>query len=192
MNTKRKLLSTADIALTGVMTALICICGPLSIPIGPIPVSLTPFTVIFSVYILGRFRGTLACFVYLLIGLIGLPVFSGFTGGVGKLFGPTGGYLFSFALMAFIAGLFIDKFSNIFIQMLGGMVGMLVSYAIGTVWLSVQAFMTISQALSVAVIPFIPFDMVKIVLAVLLGKAVKGQLVRIMPAQSKKTAEDPQ
>ncbi|MCR4695471.1 MAG: biotin transporter BioY [Pseudobutyrivibrio sp.] len=168
--------ATRDVALTGLMAAVICICGPLSIPIGVIPVSLTPFAIMLAVEILGRNRGTMACLIYLLIGLVGLPVFSGFSGGVGKLFGPTGGFLFSFAFMTLIAGTFIDKFSNVIMHMLGGILGLIFLYAIGTLWLSFQASMTIPQALAAAVIPFVPMDIAKIVLAVLLGKAVKERI----------------
>ena len=72
---------------TALMTAVTCILGPLAIPIGPVPVSLTPLAVFLSVYILGTKRGTIAYLLYLLIGAVGVPVFSGFTGGVGKLAG---------------------------------------------------------------------------------------------------------
>ena len=87
------------------MTAVTCILGPLAIPIGPVPVSLTPLAVFLSVYILGTKGGTLAYLLYLLIGAVGVPVFSGFTGGLGKLAGPTGGYLVGFILMALIPSL---------------------------------------------------------------------------------------
>ncbi|XME03864.1 biotin transporter BioY [Lachnospiraceae bacterium C1.1] len=164
------------IALIGLMAAMICIFGPLSIPIGVIPVSLTPFAVFLAVYILGKNAGTIAFVVYLLLGLVGLPVFSGFMGGPAKLIGPTGGYLVSFILMAYIAGIFIEKSNNIFIQMLGCFIGLLLSYTIGTIWLSVQASMSLTAALAAAVIPFVPFDIIKIVLAVLLGKEIKKRI----------------
>nr|MCR4746465.1 biotin transporter BioY [Lachnospiraceae bacterium] len=93
-----------------------------------------------------------------------------------KLIGPTGGYLVSFILMAYIAGIFIEKSNNIFIQMLGCFIGLLLSYTIGTIWLSVQASMSLTAALAAAVIPFVPFDIIKIVLAVLLGKEIKKRI----------------
>ena len=109
---KNKRIKTRQLALIGVIAAVICILGPLSLPIGIVPISLTNLAIYFAIYALGRKRGTLSYIVYLFIGLVGLPVFSGFSGGFPKLFGPTGGYLIGFLFMAFISGIFIDKFSN--------------------------------------------------------------------------------
>ena len=84
---------TKTIAQVGLMAALICVMGPFSIPlpISPVPISLTNLAVYFVIYAIGMKKGTLAYLVYLLIGFAGLPVFSAFTGGAGKLLGPTGG-----------------------------------------------------------------------------------------------------
>ena len=73
--------SVREMTLIAVMAAVTCVLGPLSVPIGVVPISLTNLAVYFAVYILGTKRGTLSCLVYLLIGLAGVPVFSGFTGG---------------------------------------------------------------------------------------------------------------
>lgn len=86
-------LSVRQIAAIGIMAAATAILAPFSIPIGPVPISLTNLAIYFALYILGAKDGTLSYLVYLLIGLIGVPVFSGFTSGPEKLFGPTGGYL---------------------------------------------------------------------------------------------------
>ena len=161
--------------MTALMAALMCILGPLSIPIGPIPVSLTLFAVFLSPFVIGRWKASLATLIYLLIGLVGVPVFSGFQGGPGKLFGPTGGFLISFVPAAFIAGLFIDRYTG-YKQMLGCLPGLLVSYAIGTLWLSFQAKMSITAALSAAVLPFIIWDLIKIVLATLVGRRISAAL----------------
>ncbi len=185
MNKKKKL-STISIAITGLMAALICVLGPLSIPIGPIPVSLTPFAVFFAVYISGKTRGSIACLIYLLIGLCGVPVFSGFGSGPGKLFGPTGGFLITFFIMAFVGGLFIEKFKNVFMQMLGCFLGLCISYAVGTVWLSVQASISTPSAFSLAVAPFVLFDILKIVAAVFLGKLGKKAIGNRFPELSKR------
>ena len=167
---------TLIITEIAIMAAFICIRGPLSIPIGLIPVSLTPFTVFVSVYILGQKLGTISCFIYLLIGLIGVPVFSGFEGGPGKLFGPTGGFLIAFLAMAWIAGAFYDKTNKIWLQILGSILALLVCYLLGTAWLAWQANIQILKAIQVAVIPFVIFDIAKVFVAVFLGKAVKYAL----------------
>ena len=100
---------TYAMAVTALMTAVTCIVAPLSIPIGPVPISLTNFAIYLSLYILGWKKGTVSYLLYLLLGLVGLPVFSGFSGGIAKLAGPTGGYIIGFIPMAIIAGIIIEK-----------------------------------------------------------------------------------
>ena len=91
------------------MTAVTCILGPLSLPLpfSPVPITLTNFAVFLSIYILGMKYGTISLLIYLALGTIGLPVFSSFSGGLGKLAGPTGGYLFGFvSSLSLIHGIF--------------------------------------------------------------------------------------
>lgn len=185
METTAKRSKTRSLTEIALMAALTCVLGPLSIPIGPIPVSLTPFAVFLTVYLLGARKGTAAFCVYFLIGLVGAPVFSGFTGGVQKVAGPTGGYLFSFILMAFIAGLFIEHFKNPVIQFIGCFLALCLSYAIGTAWLAWQGHMTMQAAFAAAVVPFVPFDIVKIVLAIIVGKVLRKALIgaHVLPAE---------
>lgn len=175
-NTKK--MNTHQLTLIGVMTAVTCILGPLSLPIGIVPISLTNLAIYFAIYVLGGKRGTLSYIVYLFIGLIGLPVFSGFSGGFTKLFGPTGGYLIGFIFMAFISGIFIDKFSNkIYMCFLGMVLGTIITYILGTAWLSYQVHITFNAALTAGVLPFIPGDLAKMVIASLIGPQIKKQLV---------------
>ena len=170
--------NTRQLTLIGVMSAVICILGPLSLPIGLVPISLTNLAIYFSIYILGRRRGTIGYRVYLLLGLIGLPVFSGFSGGLPKLAGPTGGYLIGFIFMAFISGLFIDKFSNkICMCFLGMVIGTTVTYLFGTTWLAYVAHMQFNKALAVGVLPFIPGDLIKIIIASLIGPQIRKRLI---------------
>ncbi|MCE5221679.1 MAG: biotin transporter BioY [Clostridium sp.] len=175
-NTKN--INTRQLTLIGFMTAVTCILGPLSLPIGIVPISLTNLAIYFAIYTLGGKRGTLSYIVYLFIGLVGLPVFSGFSGGFPKLFGPTGGYLIGFIFMAFISGIFIDKFSNkIYMCFLGMLLGTIVTYIFGTAWLAYEAHMAFNKALAVGVLPFIPGDIVKIVIASLIGPQIKKRLI---------------
>ena len=170
--------NTRQLTLIGVMSAVTCILGPLSLPIGLVPISLTNLAIYFSVYILGRRRGTISYMVYLLLGLIGLPVFSGFSGGLPKLAGPTGGYLIGFIFMAFISGLFIDKFSNkTYMGFLGMVIGTTVTYLFGTAWLAYVAHMTFNKALAVGVLPFVPGDLIKIIIASLVGPQIRKRLM---------------
>lgn len=172
---KRKI-TTQQMALVAIMTALTCILAPFSLPIGPVPISLTNLVIYFSLYLLGWKLGTLSYVIYLLIGLVGVPVFSGFSAGPAKLFGPTGGYLIGFIPMAIIAGIVIDKFSQRWIQILGMIVGTVICYAFGTAWFCIQAGYTVSAALAVCVIPFIPADLIKMVIAMIIGPEIRKRL----------------
>ena len=168
--------NTYAMAVTALMTAVTCILAPLSIPIGPVPISLTNFAIYHSLYLLDWKKGTISYILYLLLGLVGLPVFSGFTGGIGKLAGPTGGYIIGFIPMAIIAGIVIDKFSQRWIQILGMIVGTAICYAFGTAWFCIQAGYTVSAALAVCVIPFIPADLIKMAIAMIIGPEIRKRL----------------
>ena len=170
---------TKTMALIGVMAAVTCILGPLSVPIGQIPISLTNLVIYFTVFVLGIWAGTGSYGIYLLLGAVGLPVFSGFAGGLGKLLGPTGGYLIGFIFMALIGGAVIElSHRNIFLTMLGWVVGTAVAYAFGTVWFVYLMKCSVTYALTVCVYPFIGFDIVKIVIATLLGKTVRYAITK--------------
>ncbi len=157
--------------------ALMCICGPLSIPIGPVPVSLTNFVIYFALIILGTKGSFISYAVYLLLGLVGLPVFSGFQGGLGKLAGPTGGYLIGFLLLIPISGIIMKK-TNLqpVIAILSLCLGTIIAYAFGTIWFVIIMKCDIAYALSICVWPFIPFDIIKMIIAVLVGKVVRKRL----------------
>jgi biotin transport system substrate-specific component len=171
--------SVRQIAVVGLMAAVTCILAPLSVPIGPVPISLTNLAVYVSLYVLGMKEGTLSYVVYLLIGLVGVPVFSGFTSGPEKLFGPTGGYLIGFIPMAVLAGIVVDKYYSNRIACFAGLAfGTVVCYGLGTAWLSYQAGLDWKAALFAGVVPFIPGDLAKITFAVLAGPKLKRQLAQ--------------
>ena len=172
---------TKTMSLICVMAAVTCILGPLSlaIPVSPVPISLTNLAVYFAIYVLGMKRGTISYCIYLLLGLIGLPVFAAFTGGAGKLFGPTGGYLIGFIFMALICGFFIEKWEKkLYMHFIGMVLGTAVCYVFGTAWLAYTAHMGFAAALAAGVIPFIPGDLVKIIIAMIAGPIIRKQLKR--------------
>lgn len=167
------------LVLIGLMAAITCIMGPFSIPLpfNLVPISLTNLVIYFTMYILGMKKGTISYCIYLLIGLVGLPVFSAFTGGAGKLLGPTGGYLIGFIFLALISGFFIDKWgNNMWLCMTGMVLGTIVCYIFGTIWLAYQAHMNFEAALWAGVIPFIPGDVIKMIMAMLLGPQIRNRL----------------
>lgn len=166
-----------DMTETAVMAAVLCVLGPFSVPLGPVPLSLAPLCILLAVYILGAARGTAACLIYLIMGAVGLPVFSGFSGGLARIAGPTGGYLIGYIFLALIAGWFIGHFrEKIWLQFLGMCLGMAVLYAFGTVWLAHVTGMSFTEALAAGVLPFIAGDLIKIALSIALGRAVRKRL----------------
>lgn len=171
--------NTASLTMIGLMTAVTCILGPLSIaiPISPVPISFTNLAIFFSAILLGWKKGTISFIVYLLIGFAGVPVFSNFTSGPAKLLGPTGGYLIGFIFLALVAGFFVDRFpGKLYIYVLGMVLGMFITYVLGSGWLAYQANMTFEAALFAGVIPYIPGDIVKIMIATILGTTIKKQV----------------
>jgi biotin transport system substrate-specific component len=167
------------ITTTALMTAVICILAPLSIPIGPVPISLTNLAIYFTMYILDTKRGTIAYLIYLLLGLAGLPIFSNFTGGPQKLFGPTGGYLIGFIPMALITGLVVDRFYKKRILCIIVMeASTWICYLFGSAWLMVSMKITFKAALMAGVIPFIIEDFIKMVLAGIFGPVLRDRLRR--------------
>lgn len=180
-NTRTKV-NTKTITLIAVMTAVIAIAAPFSIPIpiSPVPISLTVLTGFMAAYLLGWKHGTIAYCIYLLLGLVGIPVFSGFTSGPAKLLGPTGGYLIGFIFMVIISGFFFEKFEgNILLGIAGMILGLLVTYAFGTAWLAVQAKMDLWSALMAGVIPYLPADAVKMAVVMVVCPVIKK---RVQPA----------
>ena len=111
-----------------------------------------------------------------MIGIVGLPVFSGFVGGIGKFLGPTGGYIVGFIPMAIIAGILIDRFKNRWIRLLGMLVGTAICYAFGTAWYCLQTGSALVPALGLCVFPFIPGDLVKMIAAMLLGPVIRERI----------------
>lgn len=168
-------------ALVGLMTAVLCIIGPLAVPLpfSPVPVSATNLALFLILYVLGRKRGCVCYLLYLLMGLIGLPVFSAFTGGPGRLFGPTGGYLAGFLFMMLVSGWFIDRwYDRPVICFFAMLAGMMICYLFGTLWLLSQTGLSFVGALAVGVAPFILGDMIKLVLAAAGGTQLKKHLHR--------------
>lgn len=175
----KKKFRTSTIAIVALMAAVTCVLGPLSLPIGPVPISLGTLAIYFTAILLGWKKGTMSCLIYLLLGLVGMPVFSGFTAGPGKLFGPTGGYLVGYIFLILIAGWFIERFEGKRgMYLLGMILGTIVLYVIGTAWLAYEARMTFQAALMAGVIPFIPGDVIKMLITLAIGPVIRGQVMK--------------
>ena len=174
-----KKLTTYQMAVTALMAAVMCVLGPLTVPIGAVPISLANFVICQTAWLLGPKFGTLSVAVYLCIGLIGVPVFSGYGAGLAKIAGPTGGYLVGYLLLALIGGLFIEKSKgNPVVSGIGLVLGDAACYVLGTAWFVFQMQCELGYALSVCVYPFIALDLAKIVVSCVVGALLRKRLVQ--------------
>lgn len=179
---------TLDIVLIGVFAALISVCAFITIP-GAVPFTLQVFGVFCALGMLGGKKGTLAIFIYILIGAVGVPVFAGFKSGWGVLMGPTGGYILGFLCSGliywFITGTLKKRFNGkIWFMFVAMVVALLFLYVFGTVWFlvvysKIKGEIKISKALSLCVFPFIPWDLLKITAAASLSKIVLDRVKKI-------------
>lgn len=189
--TVKPLAGPRQLALCAVMAAVMCVLAPISIPIGPISLTGGTLAIYLAAYLLGGAWGTAATLVYLLLGFVGLPVFSNYMGGAERLAGPTGGYLVGYLPMAFLAGTVVSWSLRRFggqgkrgavlaaaVQLLGLAAATAVLYAFGTAWYCFQAKVTVAEALAVCVIRFIPFDLAKMAAALAIGAPIRNRLDR--------------
>lgn len=173
---------TKQMVLIALMTAVTCVLGPLSIPLpfNPVPISLTNFAIFLAIFVLGMKSGTISFIIYLLLGAVGVPVFSSFRGGFQVLAGPTGGYLIGFIFLALIMGFALDHFDRKLVPTIIGMIiGMAVCYAFGTVWLAKLLSLSFKEGLMMGVIPYLAGDAAKIIIAAIVGPKLYGATQKI-------------
>lgn len=170
-----------NLTLTALMAAILCVTGPIVIPIGMVPMSFANMVIYLTIILLDKKQAVISTAIYLLIGFVGIPVFAGFSAGAGKLFGPTGGYLIGYLILSFLGGSILErgkqqgkrKISN---QLWALSVGNFGLYFIGTLWLMYQSKLNLIAALSVGVFPFIVFDVIKMFLAISIGNSIKKRI----------------
>ena len=172
-------MKTKEMIHIALMAALISVSAPLSIPIGNVPISLATLTIMLSGALFGRKIGALSTILYILLGIIGIPVFAGYSSGIGVILGMTGGYVVGYIPLAYLSGLFAELGKNktgikqLFIQFTGMILGTLVLYIIGTIYFEYIMQLPLWSALMACVIPFLPGDLVKMILVVILSKRLK-------------------
>lgn len=170
--TKTRLMCT-----TALCAALVAVVSPWSIPLpGGVGLTLGVFAVFFAGAVLPAGWAATACVLYLLIGAVGVPVFSGMQGGLQVLAGMTGGYLWAYPLMAAILSFACARTKNVWLRFAAVPVAMLVCYALGTAWFMHVMGMELMPSLAACVFPFIVPDLLKGAAAVLLGKALEKRL----------------
>ncbi len=164
MNTRKTL-------ITALFTGLIIVGTFIKVPMPPVPITLQTLFVILAALLGGFNIGFFSFVVYLILGTIGLPIFSS-GGGIGALIGPTGGYLFGMLLATIIAGLISDMGKNKEYKLpyfiIGGLLATIAIYLIGIPWLKLATGMEMAKAIKVGVIPFLIGDVIKLIVAVLL------------------------
>lgn len=171
--------SLSSMTMTAVMAAALCAVSPWTLMVGPIPFSLCSLMICLAVYVLGWRRGTAAVAVYVLMGAVGVPVFSGFGAGLGQVVGPTGGYILGYLPLALLAGVFVERFPNRrWMQLVGLVLGTAVLYALGTAWYCFQSGASPAAALALCVLPFLPVDAAKLAAALSAGPVLRRQLHR--------------
>jgi biotin transport system substrate-specific component len=148
------------------------------IPLPPVPITAQTFFMNVAAILLGGTLGALSQLIYIMLGVVGVPVFAGGKAGLGVLFGPTGGYLAGFIVAAFVIGTVNRLRSNpgVAWNIFSMLIGMLLIYLPGVGWLSWTAKLSISKALAVGVLPFIPGDFLKIALAALVSFKLKDRI----------------
>ena len=170
-------MKTKDWVFCAVFAALTAICSQIQIPLAVIPINLALFSVHLCAALMRKTQAALSMTVYLLLGLAGLPVFVGFQGGAGVLFGRTGGYIIGYVASAFLTGLLLEKWGRAWWKTALSMAaGVAACYTFGTVWYMVLTQSPLWLSLTYCVFPFLPGDAVKIALAVLLAGRLEKPL----------------
>jgi biotin transport system substrate-specific component len=156
--------------------ALTAVSAWVTIPLPFVPITLQTFFVMLSGVVLGPYFGALSMAVYLLLGFIGLPVFAGGQSGLGTLVGPTGGYLIGFILCPIVAGVIVHtrKDPGLVMYGLAMLAGDAVVFAFGAIQLSVVLHMPLDRAIVIGLLPFIPGDVLKIIVASFVARRLKS------------------
>ena len=153
--------------------SIITICSWIAIPT-IISFTLQTLAIALILSFLGAKKGTLSILLYLLLGLIGIPVFTGFKGGIRAIIGPTGGYLIGFLLWGALM-IFLEKISTkIIIIIINHFLGLILCYILGTIWFSVIMKASILYSITICVAPFVIFDLIKITFGVLIADKIKN------------------
>lgn len=168
-----------DMTLAALFAAVIAVMAPWSFSAGAVPITLATLAIYLASAVLGWKKAALAVVIYVMLGAAGLPVFSGATGGLQKLAGPTGGYILGYIPLAVIAGLFAEKYANIPGRVAGMLLGTLVLYVLGTAWFCVSLGKDPGYAIGVCVLPFLPGDAVKIAAASVLAGKLRSAVGRL-------------
>ena len=170
MNQTTSKFSVRDICYAGLFAAVIAVMAQISIPMPlGVPMTMQTFAITLAAVVLGSKLSAIASLVYLLLGAVGVPVLANFSGGIDKFVGPTGGFLISFPIMAYIIGLGVEH-RNAFKGAFP------VAVIVGVIMFVIVAHSTVAVAVSACVLPFIPTAIIKAVLACVLGLSIRKRI----------------
>ncbi|MDR1581513.1 MAG: biotin transporter BioY [Synergistaceae bacterium] len=169
-------LNTRDICMMGIFTALMAVMAQISIPMPlGVPMTMQTFAISLAGVMLGAKGGFFSTLAYVLLGAAGAPIFANFTGGMGIILGPTGGFIISFPLMALLIGWGADRGRN---ETIAGLVaGNIVNYVMGMICFSLSTGKGLDVAFTACVLPFIPTAIVKAVAAGAMGLKIKARVM---------------
>ena len=171
---KKKFFTIQELCIIGLTTALICVIAPFSFPMPlGVPMTLQSFIIALMAIILGSKRGATATLIYILLGAFGLPVFSNFTGGWQCLIGPTGGFILSFPIMAYVIGLGSSLLLQIFL-------GTTLNFACGIVMFCLVTKSSFTVGFTTCVLPFIPLTIIKCFLSYIIGINIRKRITQII------------
>ena len=175
-----KKINVKDMALCALFAAFCCVCSIITLPIGIVPISLATFGVMATTMILGEKRAMISVAIFILLGVVGLPVFSGMSGGIGVITGVTGGYIYSYLFMVPIVGIAskcLNKtLSSGMFTMIGCLAAMFVNYLVGAIHFMIVSDLSSKSFVSIlvtCVFPFILGDVLKSILAIVIAPRLK-------------------
>lgn len=167
-----KLISLLQISL---FAAILSVCSLISIPL-TVPITMQTFFIFLICLLIGGKKGTCVILLWILLGIVGLPVFSGFKSAASAILGPTGGYIVGFIFIGITMWIFeyISK-NNIFIQILSMLFGLTICYIMGTIWFVIvntfsNNYISIISAIQLCILPFVIFDVIKMILALVISR----------------------
>lgn len=177
-NEEGKFFTARNMAFIALFAAITCVLAPISFNIGSIPISLGTFAVYLAGAMMGKKKGIAAVAVYILLGAVGLPVFTNFSGGLAKLLGVTGGYIIGYIPMVLLTGIFAEKSKKL--MPVGMVLGTAACYLFGTAWYVISTGSELVPALMVCVVPFLIGDALKIAAVSAISIPLKSRLDKFL------------
>ncbi len=171
-------MKTTELTRIALMTAVLCILAPISMPVpfSSVAFSLATFAIYLMAYILKPRQALISVALYLLLGAAGLPVFAGYLGGISRFASPNGGYLIGYLAAVGIGSWFVQNHSNASLQIVGLLFATLSLYLIGTFWMAYTTGIALSAALWSGALLYLPFDIIKMLFAIYLGRKIQKHI----------------